>query len=73
MSVVRTAVAVVVAVVATVVVVSNSQSVEVSFFGWAATVPLWLVIVLSLLTGAGIVLLVLGGRRAARAVRRRRA
>lgn len=59
-----------IAVLAMLFVLSNGQPVTVAFLGWDAQVPLWLVILASLLLGALLVLMVQGGRKASRKLRR---
>lgn len=69
-----------IAIPATIFALSNLESTQVEFLGWAAEVPLWAVIALSLLTGVllGIVMIVAwqarrrhGRKKAAKAAAKR--
>ncbi len=60
-----------IAVVATIFVISNLESVPVSFLGYEATLPLWLMILGSLLTGVLLTLLVMSTRAVSRKIRKR--
>jgi uncharacterized integral membrane protein len=60
----------VLSVVVTVFVLSNQQSTELSFAGLEASMPVWLLILAGIATGALLVLLVQSARRVTRRIRR---